>query len=151
MTGENPDEAPTGDLSASRGTPEAGRRSRGIGRLGVAGGLALAVLVGAIAEGQTARRPDEEAPGLAATLAVALAVGLLTARRAANLGGIGWLALLLLVPVIPYLLLFCCLAFPKGWADHRRLDPPAWVLTGLVLGMLALAVAALVRSTILPR
>ncbi|GAB5445067.1 MAG: hypothetical protein Fues2KO_54160 [Fuerstiella sp.] len=52
----------------------------------------------------------------------------LAVPRLINMGGRGWWALGMLVPVLNLLLLLRCIAAPEGYAKHRTLDPPGKVL-----------------------
>lgn len=64
------------------------------------------------------------------------------AQRARNLGMSGWTVLWSLVPIMNIWIGWRLIACPEGYEDHRTLDVPGKVITGLWIGMMVLAVAS---------
>jgi uncharacterized membrane protein YhaH (DUF805 family) len=124
MTDKNPYAAPQQTDFAASSSEEQGYG--GIGRLTFTG-----LLVGLYFPATMLFSPFELPLNVASSLAefgplvllVALAV-----PRLINMGGRGWWALGMLVPVLNLLLLLRCIAAPEGYAKHRTLDPPGKVL-----------------------
>ena len=84
-------------------------------------------------------------PGLLQLLGllVALAAGLyLLVLRFRNQGATGWWALAALVPLVNFYVCIRALAYPEGYADHRKLDRAAKVVVLSSVGILAVALGA---------
>lgn len=63
-------------------------------------------------------------------------------QRLKNLGMSGWAILWALVPFMNIWITWRMIACPAGYEDHRTMDTPAKVITGLWVGMLALSIVA---------
>ena len=62
-------------------------------------------------------------------------------QRLKNLGMSGWAMLWTLVPFMNLWIGWRMIACPAGYEDHRSLDTPAKVITGLWIGMVVLSFA----------
>ena len=63
-------------------------------------------------------------------------------QRARNLGMSGWAVLWSLVPIMNIWIGWRMIACPEGYEDHRTLDLPGKVITGIWIGFLVLSVAS---------
>ena len=138
-------------LAASRARrPEMPLEYPGLGRLGyflASMGLSLIFYVILFVVVFAALGVDANGGGLAlGSLFVVLLFGVafffLAAKRAVNLGMSGWAVLWSLVPFMNIWIGWRMMACPPGYEDHRTLDTPAKVITGLWIGFSVLAILA---------
>jgi uncharacterized membrane protein YhaH (DUF805 family) len=61
------------------------------------------------------------------------------ALRTRNLGMSGWAVLWTFVPIMNFWIGWRMIACPEGYEDHRTLDTPAKVITGVWIGLILLA------------
>jgi ABC-type transport system involved in cytochrome c biogenesis permease subunit len=80
---------------------------------------------------------------LAAWIAIVITIAALRYR---NIGSSGWMSLLILVPIISIGVFIYLLAYPKGYADHKRLDTAGKVIIILLVALILLGVIAAIVS-----
>lgn len=115
----------------------------GIGRLQYFG---YSLLVGIINNVLQLVAASAELP---AAVLVLTALGLIASivlivQRLKNLGYSGWWVIGFIVPILNILVGLRCLAAPEGYADHKTLDGPAKVILGIFVGVIVLAIAAVI-------
>ncbi len=82
------------------------------------------------------------AAGLLVGLLFVIGFFFLAVKRITNLGMSGWAILWALVPFMNIWIHWRLIACPAGYQDHRTLDTAGKVITGLWIGMFALAFLA---------
>ena len=75
--------------------------------------------------------------GFLAIIAGGIYIGV---QRVKNLGMSGWAILWTFVPFISIWIYWRMIACPTGYEDHRTLDVPAKIITGIFIAMFALAI-----------
>lgn len=70
-------------------------------------------------------------------------------QRLKNLGMSGWAILWTLVPFMNLWIGWRMIACPAGYEDHRTLDTPAKVITGLWIGMMVLSFAVNIIAAVM--
>lgn len=143
-------------LAASRARFEMPLEYPGIGRLvyflvHIGTAIASYVLIFAlvmIALGSKSR--GFPTAGLLLLMAVAALFSLyMSVKRLQNLGMSGWAILWALVPIMNLWIQWRMFACPAGYEDHRTLDTAGKVISGIAIGMLALAVIMGIAGSVL--
>ena len=82
-------------------------------------------------------------------LVMVIASLIIAYRRVKNLGMSGWALLWSLVPFMNIWIGWRMIACPAGYENHRTLDTPGKVITGIMIGLIGLAVVANIVAVVM--
>ena len=117
---------------------------QGIGRVAYLGGW-LALLAGAFLIGLSNPQHYLETPATAFLLLASLPLSLaITAMRLTNIGENPWLAAVLFVPFLSFILMLYCLAVPPGYRQHKQMDTAG----GAIVAAIAAAITIVITMAI---
>ena len=125
-----------------------GKLPEGYGGIGRTAYFLISISVGVVngIVDSAAAQNNIEVVNLACLIISLVATVTLAALRLKNLGYRGLWAVGLFVPILNILVTVRCIAAPEGYADHKTLDTPGKVIVGIVLGLFALIVVAVLLA-----
>lgn len=116
----------------------------GIGRATYLG-CWLALLAGAFLIGLSNPEHYWESPPTALLLLASLPLSFaITAMRLNNIGESPWLAVVLLVPFLSFILMLYCLTVPPGYRQHKQMDAAG----GAIVAAIAAAITIVITMAI---